>query len=85
MNLMKRIMQKSDQKKTKDHRKADEKLVPEVEWAGDGFACMTMVLPISERVAEYAALEMVEKMGWKDAEVIHKQVLQSAEGTYVEV
>ncbi len=78
-NVEKRLEQ------TKDYRKAEEKLIPEVEWSGDGVACVSMVLPVSERVAEYAALEMVGKMGWSDAEVIHKQVLQQAEGTYVEV
>ncbi|ACB84753.1 D-ornithine 4,5-aminomutase subunit OraE [Natranaerobius thermophilus] len=71
--------------KTEDYRKAEKKLIPEVEWAADRIACLTMFLPVSERVAEYAALEMVGKMGWEDAEVIHKYSMQPAEGTYVEV
>ncbi|OWZ83137.1 D-ornithine 4,5-aminomutase subunit OraE [Natranaerobius trueperi] len=78
-NVEKRLTQ------TKDYRKAEKKVLPEVEWAGDGVACLTMFLPVPERTAEYTALDMVKKMGWEDAEVIHKQVMQEAEGTYVEV
>lgn len=59
-------------------------LRPEVQWAGDGFIMVTAFLPAEERVAEFAALEIAKRMGLKDAEVIHKQVMQNAEGTLVE-
>lgn len=58
---------------------------PEVEWCGDGIISMNIFLPAEERTAEFAALEIAKKMGLEDAEVIHKQVMHPAEGTYVEV
>jgi D-ornithine 4,5-aminomutase subunit beta len=58
---------------------------PEVEWCGDGIISMNIFLPAEERTAEFAALEIAKKMGFEDAEVIHKQVMHPAEGTYVEV
>lgn len=59
-------------------------LKPEVEWAGDGYILITAFIPAQERIAEFAALEIAERMGLQDAEVIHKQVMQPAEGTLVE-
>ena len=58
---------------------------PEVEWAGDGWVVVTMFLPASERVAEFAALELGKAMNLRDCEVIHKQVMHPAEGTLLEV
>ena len=58
---------------------------PEVEWAGDGIVTVTMFLPATERVAEFAALELAKAMNLNDPEVIHKQVMHPAEGTLVEV
>jgi D-ornithine 4,5-aminomutase subunit beta len=58
---------------------------PEVQWAGDGFVVVTLFLPASERVAEFAALEMAKAMNLADPEVIHKQVMHPAEGTLLEV
>lgn len=58
---------------------------PEVEWCGDGIISMNIFLPAEERTAEFAALEIAKKMGLEDVEVIHKQVMHPAEGTYVEV
>lgn len=61
-----------------------ELLKPEVEWSGDGYILVTVFLPAEARVAEFAALEIARRMGLKDAEVVHKQVMQPAEGTLVE-
>jgi len=58
---------------------------PEVEWFADGYICLNIFLPAEERIAEFAAMEMAKKLGLTDVEVIHKEVMQPAEGTYVEV
>ena len=60
-------------------------LKPEVEWLADGWLSTTIFLPIKENIAEVAALEIAKKMGLKNAEVIHKEVIHPAEGTLVEV
>ena len=60
-------------------------LTPEVQWAGDGILVVTMFLPASERVAEFAALEFGRAMNLQDCEVIHKQVMHPAEGTLIEM
>jgi len=62
-----------------------EHLKPEVEWAGDGYILQTMFLPVDERTAEAAALEIGKRMGLKDAQVIHKLVNHEAEGTLIEL
>lgn len=58
---------------------------PEVEWSGDGIVSSTMFLPLEERTAEFAAIEIGKKMGLIDIAVIHKQVMQYAEGTLIEI
>ena len=58
---------------------------PEVEWAGDGIVAVTMFLPVGERVAEAAALEIGRAMNLIEPEVIHKAVMHPAEGTLVEI
>lgn len=58
---------------------------PEVEWAGDGIVSVTMFLPVSERIAEAAALEIGRTMNLIEPEVIHKQVMHPAEGTLLEI
>ena len=58
---------------------------PEVEWAGDGYVVVTMFLPVSERVAEAAALEIGRAMNLVHPEVIHRQVMHPAEGTLIEL
>jgi len=60
-------------------------LKPEMEWTGDGVVFFTMFLPAEERVAEFAAIEIGKKLGLTDVEVIHKEIMQQAEGTRVEV
>ena len=58
---------------------------PEVQWAGDGIVAVTMFLPVGERVAEAAALELGRSMNLTECEVIHKQVMHPAEGTLIEL
>ena len=62
-----------------------ELIKPEAEWQGDGIILLTMMLPESKRVAEFAALEIGKKMGLVDCEVINKEVMQAAEGTRIEL
>ncbi|NMB07109.1 MAG: LuxR family transcriptional regulator [Tissierellia bacterium] len=69
---------------TKELRNSS-KLKPEMEWLGDGIVLMTMFLPAEERVAEFAALEIGKKLGLEDVEVIHKEIMQEAEGTRIEL
>ncbi|GFN35988.1 D-ornithine 4,5-aminomutase subunit OraE [Tepidimicrobium xylanilyticum] len=61
------------------------KIKPEMEWLGDGIVLITMFLPAEERVAEFAALEIGNRLGLKDCEVIHKEIMQEAEGTRIEL
>ncbi|MEN1759249.1 D-ornithine 4,5-aminomutase subunit OraE [Anoxynatronum sibiricum] len=61
------------------------KLKPEMEWRGDGIVMINMFIPASRRIAEYAAIEFAKKMNLKEVEVIHKEVMQTAEGTRVEL
>ncbi|MBT9176171.1 MAG: D-ornithine 4,5-aminomutase subunit beta [Firmicutes bacterium] len=58
---------------------------PEVEWAGDGVVAVQMFIPAEPRTAHFSALELAKQMNLRDPQVIHKQVMQHAEGTYVEV
>jgi D-ornithine 4,5-aminomutase subunit beta len=62
-----------------------EHVKPEVEWAGDGYVLQTMMLPVDERTAEVAAVEIGKKLGLIDVEIVHKQIMQDAEGTLVEI
>ncbi len=71
--------------KTEEVRGDGGLIKPEVEWAGDGWVNTTLFLPCDERTAEVAALEVAKKMGLKNAEVIHKQVMHPTEGTLLEV
>jgi len=58
---------------------------PEVQWAGDGIVVVTMFLPVGQRVAEAAALELGRYMNLTECEVIHRQVMHPAEGTLIEL
>ena len=60
--------------------KEDGTVVPEVQWAKDGYVKITLFIPENEQIAEAAALEMGKRMNLKDVEILHKQVLQKAEG-----
>lgn len=61
------------------------KLRPEMEWLGDGIIHINLFLPTDERTSEFAAIEIGKKMGLEDVEVIHKEIMQEAEGTRVEL
>lgn len=61
------------------------KIVPEVEWSKDGYVSVTLCIPENEQIAEAAALEMGRNMNLRDVEIIHKQILQGAEATLVEI
>lgn len=65
--------------------KEDGTVIPEVQWAKDGYVKVTLCIPENEQISEAAALEMGKRMNLKDVEVIHKQVLQEAEATLVEI
>jgi D-ornithine 4,5-aminomutase subunit beta len=67
------------------HIRENGLIKPEVEWFADGYICLNIFLPAEERVAEFAAMEIARKLGLIDVEVIHKEVMQPAEGTYLEV
>ena len=58
---------------------------PEVEWAGDGILVVDVTLPTSIRYAEAAALVIAKKMNLLDAEIIHREVLQNAEATRIQI
>lgn len=72
----------AEQKQYYDHPNL---IRPEVEFLADGVVVLTLQLPIDARTAEFAALKIGEKMGLEDCVVIHKQVMQPAEGTYIEM
>jgi len=61
------------------------KIKPEVQWLGDGIILITLFLPVEERIAEFAAIEIGKKMGLEDVEVISKEIMQEAEGTRIEL
>ncbi len=61
------------------------KIKPEMEWRGDGVVHLAMFLPVDQRTAEAAALEIARRMNLADAQVIHREVMQEAEGTRVEI
>lgn len=68
-----------------DELRNTTKIKPEMEWLGDGILYITMFLPIDERTAHFAAIEISKKLGLSDIEVIHKEVMQESEGTRVEI
>ncbi|HBA04623.1 MAG TPA: LuxR family transcriptional regulator [Clostridium sp.] len=65
--------------------KEEGTIIPEVEWKNDGYVSTTLFLTEEENIAEAAALEIGRRMNLTDVEVIHKQVMQDAEGTLVEI
>ncbi len=65
--------------------KEDGNVIPEVQWAKDGYVKITLCIPENEQISEAAALEMGKRMNLKNVEIVHKQVLQKAEGTLVEI
>ncbi len=71
-------------KMNKKYRKGGQ-IKPEVEWSGDGWLNTTLFLPVERRAAEAAALRIGEKMGLKNCEVIHREVMHPVEGTLIEM
>lgn len=71
--------------KETEYLRNTSQIKPEVEWMGDGTILLTMFLPASRRVAEFAALEFAKKMNLEEPEVISTEVMQEAEGTRVEL
>lgn len=69
---------------TRELRKST-KILPEMEWAGDGIVQTTMFLPADRKTAYHTAIEIGRKMGLKDVEVIHTEVMHPSEGTRVEI
>ncbi|WDV44157.1 D-ornithine 4,5-aminomutase subunit OraE [Clostridiaceae bacterium M8S5] len=67
------------------HLRESSLLKPEMEWQGDGTILITMMLPTDERTAEFAALEFGKKMNLEEVEVIHKEIMQTSEGTRIEM
>ena len=65
--------------------RTENRIKPEVQWAGDGVIVLAMFLPVDERTSHFASLEIARKFGLKETEVVHKQIMHPAEGTYVEV
>ncbi|MBA7490608.1 D-ornithine 4,5-aminomutase subunit beta [subsurface metagenome] len=65
--------------------RTENRIKPEVQWAGDGVIVLAMFLPVDERTSHFASLEIARKFGLKETEVIHKQIMHPAEGTYVEI
>ncbi|WP_422486544.1 D-ornithine 4,5-aminomutase subunit OraE [Gudongella sp. DL1XJH-153] len=61
------------------------KIKPEMEWLGDGIILLTMFLPTDVRTAEFAALEIGKRMNLHDCEVIHREIMQEAEGSRIEL
>lgn len=58
---------------------------PEMEWLADGTVMLTMCIPANKRTAEVVAVEIGNKLGLEDPEVISREVLQEAEGTRIEM
>lgn len=67
------------------HENFSNKLLPEVQWANDGYVLVKLFIPETEEIAEAAALEFGKCINLKDVEVIHKQILHHAEGTVFEI
>ncbi len=58
---------------------------PEVEWLADGTVVIDLTLPTSIKYAEAASIEIAKKMNLLEPEVIHREVLQTAEATRIQV
>ncbi|MFT3876429.1 MAG: D-ornithine 4,5-aminomutase subunit OraE [Propioniciclava sp.] len=58
---------------------------PEVEFAGDGTILIQLFVPESADIAAAYAVEMATKLGLEDPQVINVQVMQPAEGCFLEV
>jgi D-ornithine 4,5-aminomutase subunit beta len=61
------------------------KVKPEAEWSGDGTILTQFFVPLPEDFAAAYGIEMAKKMGLEDPQVVNVQVMQPAEGCFVEV
>lgn len=61
------------------------KVKPEAEWAGDGTILTQFFVPLTEDFAAAYGIEMATKLGLVDPQVVNIQVMQPAEGCFVEV
>lgn len=61
------------------------KVKPEAEWAGDGTILTQFFIPLTEDFAAAYGIEMATKLGLVDPQVVNIQVMQPAEGCFVEV
>lgn len=71
--------------RTKPYRKGGDMIKPEVESAGDGWINIQLFVPENVDIAEVYAVEMAKKLGLADPEVINREKMHDAEGTFVEV
>lgn len=58
---------------------------PETEWAGDGTVLIQVFIPEEIETAKAAALEMADKMGLSEPEIVNAQVMHPSEGTFIEI
>src|SRR5690606_28641446 len=70
---------------TVDEQYGPDAVRPEVEWAKDGYITVKAFFPEPEPIAESAALELAERLGLEQAEIILKRVIHPAEGTLIEL
>ncbi len=61
------------------------KIKPEAEWAGDGVILTQFFVPLPEDYARVYGIEMAKKLGLIDPVVVNLQVMQPAEGCFIEV
>lgn len=67
------------------YRRGGDLIRPEVEFAGDSTVLLQLFVPENADIAPVAALAMAAKLGLDDPQVINVQVMQPAEGCFVEV
>lgn len=77
-NVYKRLQEKEELRK-------GDKFLPEVEWMGDGYISSSFFLPLPAKESRNAAVYIGEKLGLKDVEVVHSEVMHPSEGTYLEI
>ena len=71
--------------KEADEYRNTNQIKPEMEWLADGTVVLELFLPADKRTAEFAAIEIAQKMNMTSPEVIHMEVLHPSEGTRVQV
>ncbi len=58
---------------------------PEMEWLGDGTVMLTLFFPVSQKIAQAAALEAAKRMNLLDPEIISSEVMHPVDGTRIEL